>query len=249
MKKYIRKLLVILPFEKEFLKKEGMESVYVGHPLMEEVRPKPQNRTRVCRENGLDPNRFPLICAMPGSRKGEIQKIWPLYLKAARMLRNKRPGAAFVVPRPPGLKIGDYPGLVPGDPFFFVEAPAHGPRQICDLAWVKSGTGTLETALLGTPMIVVYKVSALTGFMAKKLLHLKHVGLVNLLSKNPAVPELLQEKADPESLVGESLKLLDSPGLRKIQLQSFAEIKKSISNPPYASRNAAREILKMLNHR
>jgi lipid-A-disaccharide synthase len=249
MKKVIQKLLVILPFEKEFFKKEGMEAVYVGHPLMEEVKLGHLKRNQVCRKHGLNPAFFPLITAMPGSRKGEIQKIWPLYLEGARLIRKNYPDAAFVVPRPSGLNHSDYQGLGPGDPFFFVDAPAYDLRQICDLAWVKSGTSTLETALLGIPMIVVYKVAALTGFLAKIFLKVKYVSLVNLLANKPVVTELLQEKAEPEVLVKETLRLLESPTERALQLKSFKRIKKNISTPPQASRNVAKEILKLLGER
>jgi lipid-A-disaccharide synthase len=186
---------------------------------------------------------------MPGSRKGEIQKIWPLYLEGARLIRKNYPDAAFVVPRPSGLNHSDYQGLGPGDPFFFVDAPAYDLRQICDLAWVKSGTSTLETALLGIPMIVVYKVAALTGFLAKIFLKVKYVSLVNLLANKPVVTELLQEKAEPEVLVKETLRLLESPTERALQLKSFKRIKKNISTPPQASRNVAKEILKLLGER
>ena len=276
MKKVIQKLLVILPFEKEFFKKEGMDAVYVGHPLLEEVRTnavrppslklRGTSRNWVLKGHGIEPGfpalasyvktpgarklreagRFPLICAMPGSRGGEIRKIWPLYLEASRLLREKYPDAAFVVPRPSGIAYTDYKGLKSGDSFFFVDAPAFGPRQTCDLAWVKSGTGTLETALLGIPMVITYKVSRLSGFLAKKLLKVKHVGLVNLLSEKPVVPELLQEKATPESLVRESLKILESPPERVRQLKAFTQVKKCLSHPAKASENAAREILKLL---
>ena len=184
---------------------------------------------------------------MPGSRKSELEKIWPLYLEASRDLRQRYPDAAFVVPRPAGLSLDDYPGLRPDDPFYFADAPALDLRQACDLAWVKSGTSTLETALLKTPMILVYKVAALTAFLAKRLLKIKYVGLVNLLADREVVPELLQERAEPLALVEETVKLLESADLRKAQVWSFERIRESLITPVKSSEMAAKEILKLLS--
>ena len=250
MREVIQKLLVILPFEKKFFEKEGMSAVYVGHPLLEEVPAKgPRGRSAVLHRGGLSLSRFPLVSAMPGSRKSELEKIWPLYLEASRELRKKYPDAAFVVPKPTALSHADYPGLKPDDPFFFVEAPAFELRRSCDLAWVKSGTSTLETALLGTPMILVYKVAALTGYLAKKLLKIRYVGLVNLLADKPVVPELLQERASVENLLLETEKILGDPKVRRAQLRSFDSVKKSLATPLASSQMAARELLKTLGQR
>jgi lipid-A-disaccharide synthase len=246
MKKIISKLLVILPFEKEFLAQEGMPSVYVGHPLMEEMDFKNAKREKTLQKHGIEAARFPLICAMPGSRQGEVEKIWPLYLEAARKILKSFPDAGFIVPKPAGLNYEDYAGLSPDDPFFFVEAPAYDLRRICDLAWVKSGTGTLETALLKTPMIVTYKVAPVTGFLARRFLKIKYVSLVNILAGEGLVPELLQEKARAEILAEETLVLLERKPVRDKQLKGFGKILKKIASPPKASQNVAREILKLL---
>ena len=251
MKKVIQKLLVILPFEKKFFEKEGMPAVYVVHQLLEQVPPggRGPGRAASLKKAGLSPSHFPLISAMPGSRKSELEKIWPLYLEASRKLRKNYPDAAFLVPQPSALSHRDYPGLEPSDPFFFVEAPAFDLRRACDLAWVKSGTSTLETALLGTPMILVYKVAALTGYLAKKLLKIRYVGLVNLLADKPVVAELLQEKATVENLVQETEKILGDPKVRRAQLKCFDTVKKSLATPLASSKMAAQEILKSLAER
>lgn len=246
MKKVIRKLLVILPFEKEFFEKEGLTTVYVGHPLLEEVPARGPGRLAALKKNGLSPSCFPLVSVMPGSRKSELEKIWPIYLEASRRLRKSYPDAAFLVPKPQALAYEDYSGLTPDDPFFFLEAPAFDARRICDLAWVKSGTSTLETALLGTPMVLVYKVAALTGYLARRFLKIRHVGLVNLLAPKPLVPELLQERATADLLLDETEKILGSDKVRQAQLKSFAAVQKSLATPMASSRMAAREILKTL---
>jgi lipid-A-disaccharide synthase len=246
IRKTIDKLLVILPFEKEYFKNKGIDAVYVGHPLLEEMDLKTRSRSSVLKKHGISPSLFPLIAALPGSRKGEIAKIWPLFLETSRLLRKQYPDAAFIIPKPSGLAYEDYVGLGPDDSFFFVEAPAYDLRKVCDLAWVKSGTGTLETALLQTPLVVVYKVAALTGFLAKRLLKIKNVSLVNLLAGETLVPELLQDRAQPAALLAETLPLLENQNKRKAQAKGFDQIKKLIGKPASASKVAAAEIFEML---
>lgn len=246
MRKVLRKLLVIFPFETAYFRKQGIPAVYVGNPLVEEMDLNAVNRKAVLEELGLSYSRFPVVCAMPGSRKGEIEKLWPLFLKASRILRKDCPDAAFIVPKSNGLEQHDFRGLTPDDPFFFVEGPAYDLRKACDVAWIKSGTSTLETALLKTPMVVVYKVAALTGFLAKRLLRVKNVSLVNLLAGQTVVTELLQGKANPKQLLAETHRLLDQKDFRSRQAKSFEKIKKSIAHPPKPSQNVAREILKLL---
>ncbi len=246
MKKILRKLLVIFPFETAYFRKHGIQAVYVGNPLVEEIDLGPIHRKAVLEEKGISYSRFPVVCAMPGSRKDEIERLWPLFLKASRLLRKACPDAAFIVPKSHGLEQDDFHGLTPDDPFFFVEGPAYDLRKACDVAWVKSGTSTLETALLKTPMVVVYKVAAVTGWLVKGLLRVKNVSLVNLLAGQTVVTELLQEKATAKRLVEETHRLLDQKAFRDRQTKAFQKIKKSIARPPKASENVAREILKLL---
>jgi lipid-A-disaccharide synthase len=246
MKKIIRKLLVIFPFETEFFKKHGIKAIYVGNPLMEEMNLKPVQRKETLGQYGIQLSRFPVVCAMPGSRRGEIEKIWPLFLKASRILRKICPDAAFVVPKSQGLEQEDFAGLTHDDPFFFVEGPAYELRKACDVAWIKSGTSTLETALLRTPMVVVYKVAAMTGFLAKRFLRIKNVSLVNLLAGKTVVTELLQDKAKPKKLVEETNRILDHKDFWDRQIKAFQKIKKDISKPSKPSARVAQEILKLL---
>jgi len=246
IRQIIQKLLVILPFEEEFFRKEKVSAVYVGNPLVEEMEFKKLPRLKAMKKYGIEGEKFPLICVMPGSRKGEVEKIWPLCVETSRLLRQKYPDAGFIVPRPASLTLDDYPGLGPEDSFFFVEAPAYDLRSVCDLAWVKSGTSTLETALLKTPMTVVYKVSSLSAFLAKRFLKIPFVSLVNILAKKGLVTELLQEKATPEALLKETLNIMENPKNRKTQISGFEAIQKKLMYSSTASKNAAEEILKLL---
>jgi lipid-A-disaccharide synthase len=246
IRQVVRKLLVILPFEEKFFLKEKVPAVYVGNPLLEEINFKKMSRLKAMKKYGIEGEKFPLVCVMPGSRKGEIEKIWPICVEASRLLRQKYPDAGFIVPRPASLSLDDYRGLGPEDSFFFVEAPAYDLRNICDLAWVKSGTSTLETAMLKTPMTVVYKVSSLSAFLAKRFLKIPYVSLVNILAKKVLVTELLQEKATPEALLKETLNMMENPKVRKTQISGFSVIQKQLAGSAQASRKAADEIFKLL---
>ena len=246
IRQVVQKLLVILPFEEEFFLKEKVPAVYVGNPLIEEMKFKKLPRLKALKKYGIEGEKFPLVCVMPGSRKGEVEKIWPLCVETSRLLRQEYPDAGFIVPRPASLTLDDYPGLGPGDSFFFVEAPAYDLRSVCDLAWVKSGTSTLETALLKTPMTVVYKVSSLSAFLAKRFLKIPFVSLVNILAKKELVAELLQEKATREGLLKETLNIMENPKVRKTQIGGFEAIQKKLMYSSKASKNAAGEIFKLL---
>ena len=247
LRESVDQLLVILPFEKKFFEKEGVRASYVGNPLMEEMDLKPVRREKVLKKYGIAPGAFPLVCAMPGSRKNEIQKIWPLFLSASRLLQKGYPDAAFGVPVPAGFDHSLYPGILPEDSFFFMEGPAYDLRKICDVAWVKSGTGTLETALLDTPMVMVYKMASLSAFLAKRWVRLPYFSLVNLLAGKAVIPELIQEKADALSLLRETSRILEDPRVRRSQQKAFSGIRKKLSSPRKTSRNVASEIIRILN--
>jgi lipid-A-disaccharide synthase len=246
MRRDLKKLLVIFPFENKFFTEEGLDAVYVGNPLVETVLSRRAEPKKARRTLGIPQNAFPLVAVLPGSRKSEVKRMWPVLLSTARRLVSKYPRAEFVVPKPNGLSALDYPGLQPSDPVVFAEAPAWDARAACDLAWVKSGTSTVETSLLGTPMVVVYKVAPLSAFLAKRLLKVKNVGMVNLLDEHPCVPELLQEGFTPERLVEESARLLESAKFRNAQTAQFARIRRSLSRPAHPSEAAAAQILKLL---
>jgi len=245
MRKVIRKLLVIFPFEENYFKQRGLDALYVGNPSGEAMEFKPLARSKALFKLGRLSSAFPLVCAMPGSRKGELKRIWPVFLEGARLFLKTYPRAVFLVPKAPGVNPEDYPGLQKEDPFVFVQGPAYDLRQACDLAWVKSGTGTLETALLGTPMVVAYKVAALSAFLAKRFIKIENYSLVNLLAGKRVVPELLQDQANPSNLVAESRDLLENRKARESQLKAFAALGARMGSGR-ASQKAALEILGLL---
>lgn len=249
MRRDIQKLLVIIPFEQKFFREDGLDVTYVGNPLVEAVPRKGPSRAEVLRRLTFPSDAYPLVSILPGSRKSEISRIWPTMLEAARALRERYPKAVFAVPRPSNLNVLHYPGLQEDDGFAFVDAPGWEARLTCDVAWVKSGTSTVEAALLGRPMVVLYKVAPVSAFLARRLLKLTHVGMVNILAKRPAVTELLQEDFTGGRLADETARLLGSSKARAAQTEQFAQVRRDLSHPPRPAETAAKEILRLLQRK
>lgn len=203
--------LCILPFEEAFFRASGVRVEYVGHPLVDLVRPSaPRHELRS--GLGLDPA-APVVALLPGSRRSEIRALLPPLLGAAALLSRRTPRPQFVVPAAsPALR----PLLAPlaGEPVSarIVEGRAWDCLAAADAAVVASGTATLETALIGTPFVTVYRASPLSYAIAKRLVSVRWASLPNLLLGEPAVLELLQGECRPETIAAEVGRLLDDPG-------------------------------------
>jgi lipid-A-disaccharide synthase len=202
--------LCILPFEQAFFTAAGVRAEYVGHPLVDLVRPSaPAAQLRAAL--GLDPAR-PVIALLPGSRRSEVRALLPSLTGAAALLARRTPRPQFVVPAAsPAL----CPLLAPlsGEPAAarIVEGRAWDCLAAADAAVVASGTATLETALIGTPFVTVYRLSTLSHAIAKNLAHVRWASLPNLLLGEPAVLELIQNKCRPETIAAEIERFLDDP--------------------------------------
>jgi lipid-A-disaccharide synthase len=244
-------LLSILPFEKDWYAARGMTHVeYVGHPLVGEVGAR-YDRKEFCRRNDLDPSR-PIVALLPGSRNKELVRILPPMLDAASIISRRRSEVQFVLVVAPNR-----------DPQEAREIIAHsecGPQlkeslrvlhhetrealAAADAAAVASGTATLEAALLGTPLAIVYKESSLNWHTLGSLITAEHYGLANLIAGRRIVTELIQDQFTGESLARELLALLDADRnvSMRAELKSIAE---KIGEPG-ASDRAAGAILKFL---
>lgn len=202
--------LCILPFEEAFFKEAGVRAEYVGHPLVDLVCPSaPAEALRA--DLGLDPAR-PVVALLPGSRRSEVRALLPSLLGASLLLARRSPRPQFVVPAAsPALR----PLLAPlaAEPLaaHIVSGRAWDCLASADAAVVASGTATLETALIGTPFVTVYRISPLSHAIAKRLIHARWASLPNLLLGEPAVLELLQYECRPETIASEVERLLDDP--------------------------------------
>lgn len=243
LRKTVKKLLVIFPFEEEYFRKHGLPARYVGYLPAAALSQRKIPRAKIYSLFSIPFAAVPLVAVLAGSRRSEVERHWPVVREAARKMRVFYPKAGFVVVRPPQVPLEAFRGVRADDPFTFVEGPAYEVRAACDLAWVKSGTATVETALLATPHLLFYRVSPLSAFLAKRFLKLPAVGMVNLLLGKNLVPELLQEKANPQAIVEKTLDLLEKAELRERQKEGFRILKKRLLKASGGPSLAAQEII------
>lgn len=242
---YVDRMLCILPFEEAFYRREGVEARYVGNPTLEELGP-PVEVEAARRELGLDPAAR-WVALLPGSRRGELSRVFPTELAAAARLSARIPGLQFVVPVAPTL---DAPALqahadAAGVKVTLIAGRAPLAVAASEAAIVCSGTAALEAGLMLRPMVVVYRVAALTYWIARALVNVAHVSLVNLLAGRRVVPELLQHDFTAERTATEIERLLNEPAAREAQLEGLRAIRATLGEPGAAER-AAEELQRLL---
>ena len=202
-------LLSILPFEAEWYKARGVDHVeFVGHPLAGEVRSR-IGREEFCSQHGLDP-RKPIVSFLPGSRRKELERILPPMANAIRKLRETRPDIQPVIVVAPSRTVEETKQILSGiNSITMVHGQTREALAASDAAAIASGTATLEGALLETPMVVVYKESAVNWHTLGRLITVPHYGLVNLVAGSEIATELMQTDLTADNLVEELIKLLD----------------------------------------
>lgn len=239
--KVVDRMLVLFPFEVDFYREHEVDVVHVGHPLVDEVPGLPQVWDRG--EPRGEPYR---VAILPGSRVSEIEALLPVMLEAARLLASELPVEirlikAPTVPRDLVDEMIDLAGLpveIVSEERFQAIADSH-------LALCASGTATLEVGLLGVPMMVLYRLGSWTYLLAKMLVHLPYVSLVNLVLGEKVVPELIQGRANPESIVAEAEEILTDEGVRDRMRAGLASLRAKLGEGG-ASRRAAREVAELL---
>jgi len=244
-------LLSILPFEKAWYASRGIANVeYVGHPLTGEVRAE-FDRAEFCRRHNLDPLK-PILALLPGSRHKEVVRILPPMLDSVVRINQQRPDVQFVLVVAPNRDINEAKQIVTahGSAEASLNIVHHQTREAlaaADVAAVASGTATLEAALLGTPMVVVYKESPVNWHALGSLITTEHFSLVNLIAGRRIAVELMQDDFSGETLSREIFSLLEpeSNALMRTQLQ---EVTKLIGEPG-ASRRAAKAIIEFIDRR
>ncbi len=235
-------LFCLFDFEPELFRGYPVEARFVGHPLVELVHPE-CDREAFFAETGLDPRR-PLVALLPGSRRGEIQRLLPPMAELVGRWQQARPEAQWVLPVAPTLATDFVRGYLQGAPVVLVEGRTYAARAYADAALVASGTATLETALLGTPFAIVYRLNALTYQIAKRIVKVPHFGLANVVARREVAPELLQDEVNPERLSRELTRLLDPDEARRLRA-GVAEVRGHLGEPGAAAR-VAEDLLRKL---
>lgn len=243
IKQCVDKMLVILPFEKAFYQKWNYEVEYVGHPLVEVVE-EYMNKEQERRNSELQTSNLKLqtsniIALLPGSRKQEILKKLPIMLEVTKRFPDYR----FVVAKAPGLDEAFYSTLLaPYGNVSSVKDQTYSLLMQAKAALVTSGTATLETALFGVPEVICYKGNALSYQIAKRLVNIKFIGLVNLIMDKEVMKELIQDDLTPGNLEKELDRLLNDPEKQRQVKEDYAALKTLLSQGGNASANAAASI-------
>jgi len=240
MKKCIDRLITILPFEKTYFKEEwNWEVDYVGHPLLEAV----GNYTQEEPPN-FSTNK-PIIALLPGSRKQEIRKKLPVMLEVSRAFPNYQ----FIVARAPGLDSSFYETFYSGyENVSSVSGKTYALLKNATAALVTSGTATLETALFGIPQVVCYKGNEISYRIAKRLVKIQYISLVNLILNKEAVKELIQHEMNVDQLITELNKILPGGEKRESMLSDYQALKTLLHNEEKASVKAASIIVDLGKH-
>ncbi len=218
MAKKLTRVIAIFPFEVEIYERAGANVAFVGHPLVDLAKPR-MSKKEACRRFDLDPYK-PIIGLLPGSREHEINKLLPIMLRTAHLLREKLDGIQFLLPVAASVFKNKIVRMIEESevPVKITEDSVYEVMNISHLLITASGTATLEAACLNTPMIIVYKANFSTYLLGEILLRLPYVGLPNILANKKIVPELLQFKATANRISDVALKLLtDSRKLEKMK--------------------------------
>jgi lipid-A-disaccharide synthase len=239
MKPIIDKMLVVFPFEVPIYQQRGIPVECVGHPLMEEMKPA-VDRSQFCRTHGLDEKKK-FIAVIPGSRKQEIRKLFPVMVQAALQVAGDTKNVVVAVA--PNLSLEEYTGIIPAETkVTFIQHATHDVMHHAEFAFVTSGTATLETACSGTPMVVVYKTSPVTYWIARLVVRINNIALVNIVAGKTVVPELIQGNVTVENLVKEANEILTNPQRMTAMKEDLAVVRRLLGGPG-ASAKAAEAIL------
>ncbi len=236
-------MAVVFPFEVDLYEKAGGKVVFVGHPLLEVLESK-QTRADFCAGAGLDPDR-PIIGMLPGSRDMEVGSMLPAMAGTLKTVQGKLPGVQGVIGLAPTVSRADLAAHLAGKALPedargvpVVENGTYEVMNHADLLLVTSGTATLESACFGTPLLVLYRMSRLSWWIARRLVSIPDIGLVNVVAGRRIAPEFLQDEVDPKVLSPVVLDLLREPEKRRAMTRELREVRDRLGTPGASSRVA-----------
>ncbi len=247
----VDRMLVILPFEEEIYRRAGIPVEFVGHPLLDLALPS-RSREQALRPLGLDPARR-TVALLPGSRRNELAAHLPIMLRAARRLRDEFRDLQFLLPVAPTLVLQEVERIVetervrsvtPGSPpealdCRLVQEERYDALAACDAAVASSGTATLETALLGVPLVIVYRMNPLTFALARMISDVPHIGMPNLIAGERIAPELVQRQCTPERIARELRRILVDPRTAESMRNALLRVRSRLGRPGAIGRVAA----------
>ena len=241
----VDRIAVILPFEEDLYRKKGVDVTYVGHPLLDAI-PEHSNKEEVIEKLNLQ-NASPVIGLLPGSRREEIENLLPSMVKAVEILSSRYSHLKCVLPVAPTVSVDLVQSIISDSnvEIHISNLDIYRTLRACDLALVASGTATLETAIIGVPMIVVYRVSPMTYWIGNKLVSVPYISLVNFVAGKQIVPELVQDEFNPERLAEEAFRILENRQERTDMISNLKAVKKRLGEGG-ASEKTARMAIEMM---
>ncbi len=232
--KKIRKLVdmmaVIFPFELDFYHQHNVPVCFVGHPLAEEAHAS-ADRNYLCAEFGLDPER-PVVGLFPGSRQSEVKRLMPIIAETAKQLKKQKPDIQFLLPVASTLKPEIFSNYLDAatPEVTMIENRSYDVMASCDAIVTVSGTVTLEIALIGTPMIIINRISGFSYQVAKQLIKVDHIGLCNIVAGKRIVPELIQYEATPDKISAEIINILSQPNYSQSIKNELQKVRAKLSS-------------------
>ncbi len=229
IKKLCDRMAVILPFEEKLYRDASVDAEFVGHPIMEVIERTKGSKGFVREGIGLSPDRETLAL-LPGSRRSELKRHLPLYHAVLKELKRKYHNMQYVMPLAENLDAEEFHKLddLKAEGVKVIEGRATEALIASDYALIASGTATLQAALVGVPMVVVYKLFPLTYLVGRMIVNVKFISLVNILSKNrEVVKELIQWQANRENVLRELEKIIKDDAIRRMMLEQFARLRET----------------------
>jgi lipid-A-disaccharide synthase len=249
MRKCVDKMIVVFDFEVPIYERAGIDVAFVGHPLVEVLVPT-MSREEFRTKTGIPPDAR-VVAMLPGSRLQEVSRHVPIMGRAADLIRRKVPGAEFLLPAASEELAGECQRLLRrhrvSAPVTILRDGGYDAVASSDAAIVSSGTATLETGCLGVPLVVVYKVSPLTYLIARRLVTISNIGLINIIAGRTIAPEFVQRHARPERIADEIVRFLTDAALHESVRRQLGEVRAKLGSPG-ASQKAARIILDVMRH-
>jgi lipid-A-disaccharide synthase len=242
----VKKMVVLFPFEVPLYEAAGVDVEWVGHPLLDIVKPTLPKEVAF-QQFGLDPKRR-TIGLLPGSRMHEVERLLPSLLASAHLLQKEIQDLQFIIPLAPGIPKTILSSQMKNIavPVKVVEGFTYDVMNLSELLITASGTATLEGAILGKPMIIIYKVSFPSYWIGRALIRVDYIGLVNLLAEKEIAPELIQKDVNPQRIADEAFRILRDPILSRKMTESMGEVRQKLGEPGAAQR-AARIVISLLH--
>ena len=242
IRKYVDQMLVIFPFEKQWYHERGIEVEFVGHPMLDEW--SPTSKKNLCQALGVSSEK-PILTLYPGSRKNEIKRHLPILLESAQRIKNEIPDLQIIIGAaqgfdnalPEGISIPDDILIERKNPRFSLEA--------ADGAIVASGTSTVEAAIFGTPMVIVYKLSPISWWITQRMVKVPFAGMVNIIGGESIVPESLQTDANPEAIYRYTIRFFTDQKFTSSVKEKLDKVKESLGSTGASRRAAPAIFLKM----